>query len=123
MAKKSMVLRDEKRAKLVQRYAKKRQELKSIIASPKSRPEDKQTAQEKLQSLPRDSSPSRMRSRCAITAGRVATIRSLVCHAPSFESSRWQAKFLACARPAGKRISNPPGRYGQAANIKADRSE
>ena len=67
MAKKSMVLRDEKRAKLVQRYAKQRQELKAIIASPKSRPEDKQTAQQKLQSLPRDSSPSRMRSRCAIT--------------------------------------------------------
>jgi small subunit ribosomal protein S14 len=67
MAKKSMVLRDAKRAKLVQRYAKKRQELKAIIARPKSRPEDKLAAQDKLQSLPRDSSPSRMRSRCSIT--------------------------------------------------------
>lgn len=67
MAKKSMILRDTKRAKLVQRYAKKREELKAIIASPKSRPEDKQAALDKLQALPRDSSPSRMRSRCAIT--------------------------------------------------------
>jgi small subunit ribosomal protein S14 len=67
MAKKSMVLRDVKRAKLIQRYAKKRAELKATIASPKARPEDKQAAQEKLQSLPRDSSPSRLRSRCAIT--------------------------------------------------------
>jgi small subunit ribosomal protein S14 len=67
MAKKSMVLRDVKRAKLVQKYAKKRGALKAIIADPKARPEDKQTAQDKLQSLPRDSSPSRMRSRCAIT--------------------------------------------------------
>jgi small subunit ribosomal protein S14 len=67
MAKKSMVLRDIKRAKLIQQYAKKRAELKAIIASPKARPEDKQSAQEKLQSLPRDSSPSRLRSRCAIT--------------------------------------------------------
>jgi len=67
MAKKSMVIRDVKRAKLVQQYAKKRLALKTIIASPKSRPDDKQAAMDKLQSLPRDSSPSRMRSRCAIT--------------------------------------------------------
>jgi small subunit ribosomal protein S14 len=67
MAKKSMVLRDVKRAKMVQQYAKKRQALKAIISNPKARPDDKQAAIDKLQSLPRDSSPSRMRSRCAIT--------------------------------------------------------
>lgn len=67
MAKKSMVLRDAKRARLVQKYAKKRNALKAIIASPKARPDDKQAAVDKLQTLPRDSSPSRMRSRCSIT--------------------------------------------------------
>lgn len=67
MAKKSMVLRDVKRAKLVQKYAKKRASLKAIIANPKARPDDKQSAVDKLQSLPRDSSASRMRSRCSIT--------------------------------------------------------
>jgi small subunit ribosomal protein S14 len=67
MAKKSMVLRDEKRARLVRQYAKKRAELKRIIASPKASPGEKQAAQAKLQSLPRDSSPSRVRNRCAIT--------------------------------------------------------
>ncbi|MDH5255624.1 MAG: 30S ribosomal protein S14 [Gammaproteobacteria bacterium] len=67
MAKKSMVLRDAKRARLVQKYAKKRTALKAIIANPKARPDDKQAAVDKLQSLPRDSSPSRMRSRCSIT--------------------------------------------------------
>ena len=67
MAKKSMVLRDVKRARLVQKYAKKRTALKAIIANPKARPDDKQAAVDKLQSLPRDSSPSRMRSRCSIT--------------------------------------------------------
>ena len=67
MAKKSMVLRDVKRAKLVQQYAKKRKALKTIIANPKARPDDKQAAMDKLQALPRDSSPSRMRSRCSIT--------------------------------------------------------
>ena len=67
MAKKSMIIRDERRAKLVQKYAKKRQALKATIIDPKARPEDRQSAMDKLQSLPRDSSPSRMRSRCAIT--------------------------------------------------------
>ena len=67
MAKKSMVLRDAKRTRLVQKYAKKRAALKAIIASPKARPDDKQAAVDKLQSLPRDSSPSRQRSRCSIT--------------------------------------------------------
>ncbi len=67
MAKKSMVLRDAKRARLVQKYAKKRAALKAVIASPKSSLDDKQAAVDKLQTLPRDSSPSRMRSRCQIT--------------------------------------------------------
>lgn len=67
MAKKSMVLRDAKRAKLVRQYAKKRQALKAIIADPKAGPDDKQAAVDKLQSLPRDSSPSRLSSRCSIT--------------------------------------------------------
>lgn len=67
MAKKSMVLRNEKRARTVQRYAKKRAELKSVLESSRSTPDQKQVAREKLQALPRDSSPSRVRNRCAIT--------------------------------------------------------
>lgn len=62
-----MVLRDVKRAKLVRKYAKKRQDLKAVIANSKAKPDEKKVAIEKLQSLPRDSSPSRMRNRCAIT--------------------------------------------------------
>jgi small subunit ribosomal protein S14 len=67
MAKKSMVLRDERRLKTVQRFAKKRAELKATIQSPASSDEQRQEALLKLQSLPRDASPSRLRSRCAIT--------------------------------------------------------
>ena len=67
MAKKSMILRDAKRAKLVKQYAARRAALKKIIASPKASVEERMAAQQKLQSLPRDSSPSRMRNRCAIT--------------------------------------------------------
>jgi small subunit ribosomal protein S14 len=67
MAKKSMVLREEKRLEVVQRYAKKRAELKRIIQSPTSSDEQRQQALHKLQALPRDASPIRLRSRCAIT--------------------------------------------------------
>lgn len=67
MAKVSMVAREDKRARLVKKYAAKRAELKAIVASVDASPEDKMAAQEKLQSLPRDSSPVRKRNRCRVT--------------------------------------------------------
>lgn len=62
-----MVQRELKRAKLVAKHAKKRAELKATIRSVKSSDEERAAAQAKLNSLPRDSSPSRQRNRCAIT--------------------------------------------------------
>jgi small subunit ribosomal protein S14 len=67
MAKKSMVNRDLKRAKLVKKYAARRAELKKIIISEEATYDEKMDAQAKLQKLPRDSSPVRLRSRCALT--------------------------------------------------------
>ena len=67
MAKKSMIERELKRNKLVKRYAAKRNALKEIIRNVNSSDEDRLTAQAKLNALPRDSSPSRLRNRCAIT--------------------------------------------------------
>lgn len=67
MAKTSMIMREKKRAKLVKKYAVKRTALKEIIHNINTSDEDRAVAQEKLNSLPRDSSPSRQRSRCAIT--------------------------------------------------------
>ena len=67
MAKTSMIMRELKREKLVARYAKKRTELKAIIRNINSSDEERSAAQLKLNSLPRDSSPSRQRTRCAIT--------------------------------------------------------
>ena len=67
MAKKSMIQRELKRAKLVARQADKRAKLKAIIRSVNSSDEERQAAQAKLNKLPRDGSPSRMRNRCAIT--------------------------------------------------------
>ena len=67
MAKKSMIQRELKRAKLVARHAEKRANLKAIIRSVNSSDEERQAAQAKLNKLPRDGSPSRKRNRCAIT--------------------------------------------------------
>lgn len=67
MAKKSMIERELKRAKLVKRYAAKRKAIKEVIRNVNSSDEDRLAAQAKLNALPRDSSPSRKRSRCAIT--------------------------------------------------------
>jgi len=67
MAKKSMLERERKRVKMVQRFAKKRAELKKIISSASSSDEERTEALAKLQKLPRNASPSRLRNRCAIT--------------------------------------------------------
>ena len=67
MAKTSMIERDRKRAKTVDKYAKKREELKAIIGNPKYTFEETMEAQQKLQKLPRNASPSRQRNRCRIT--------------------------------------------------------
>jgi small subunit ribosomal protein S14 len=67
MAKTSMKAREEKRTRLVSRYAAKRVELKSIINNINSSDDEKWEAQVKLQKLPRDASPTRQRKRCQVT--------------------------------------------------------
>jgi small subunit ribosomal protein S14 len=67
MAKKSMIAREAKRTATVKRYATKRAEYRRVIRSPASTDDERETAQIKLQGLPRDASPVRQRNRCAIT--------------------------------------------------------
>lgn len=67
MAKKSMVAREVKRAKLVARYAQKRTALKATISDVNTTDEARWEAILKLQQLPRDSSPARQHNRCRIT--------------------------------------------------------
>jgi small subunit ribosomal protein S14 len=64
MAKKSMIARENKRAKTVAKYANKRTELKAIINSPASSAEQVDEAVLKLQKMPRDASPTRRQRRC-----------------------------------------------------------
>ena len=67
MAKKSMIARELKRKKTVEKYAAKRAELKAIIADPNASEDERWEAQVKLQKLPRDSSPVRKQRRCRQT--------------------------------------------------------
>mgnify|MGYP000907669473 FL=1 len=67
MAKTSMIAREDKRTKLVARYAEKRAALKAIINSTTASDDEKWEAQIKLQKIPRDASPVRQMRRCEIT--------------------------------------------------------
>jgi small subunit ribosomal protein S14 len=67
MAKLSLINREEKRRVLVKKYAKKRVALNAIINNTKMSDEDRYAARLKLQQLPRNANPTRLRNRCAIT--------------------------------------------------------
>jgi len=67
MAKTSMIVRDQRRRKTVERYAARRAELKKQARDPKRSLEERREALAAIQKLPRDSSPSRIRNRCNLT--------------------------------------------------------
>lgn len=67
MAKKSVVQRNLKRQRLVEKYATKRAELKKILANSEISDTEFFEAQKKMARLPRNSSPTRVSNRCAIT--------------------------------------------------------
>ena len=67
MAKESMKMRDIKRAKLIKKYAEKRDALRATMKDVNASIKDKMAAQAVLQKLPRDSSPTRLTLRCALT--------------------------------------------------------
>lgn len=67
MAKTSMINRELKRIKLTKKFATKRAALKEVITDEKRSHEERDEARIKLQKLPRDSSPSRIRNRCRLT--------------------------------------------------------
>lgn len=67
MAKKSMVARENKRARTVAKYAAKRAKLKETIADVNATDDVRWEAQIALQKLPRNASPVRQQRRCQIT--------------------------------------------------------
>ncbi len=69
MAKLAVKLRDQKRRKTVEKFKARRAALLEIIYDSRASEEAKEEARMKLQKLPRDASPVRLRNRCALTAG------------------------------------------------------
>lgn len=67
MPKTSAIERNKKRTKLAAKYAAKRAELKAILVNPATTDEEFYAAQKKLQKLPRNASPVRIRNRCSLS--------------------------------------------------------
>jgi small subunit ribosomal protein S14 len=67
MPKTSAIERNKKRIKLVAKYAKQRAELKATLANPASTDEEFFAAQKKMQKMPRNASPVRIRNRCSMS--------------------------------------------------------
>jgi small subunit ribosomal protein S14 len=75
MAKKSMVAREVKRAKIAAKYAARRAALKAIIDDRSANGEAVDEALRKLQALPRDASPTRQQRRCRVSGRPHAVYR------------------------------------------------
>ena len=101
MAKLSAVVKNERRKKLVAKYAEQRAALKETIRNPNSTQEQVAEAYRKLRKLPRDSSPTRVVNRCEITGRPRAVYRrfglsriafrelALGGHIPGVKKSSW----------------------------------
>ena len=75
MAKLSILQRQEKREKLVAKYAKKYAELKAVSNDAKLSDEERYAARLQLQKLPRKANPTRLRNRCVLTGRGRGTFR------------------------------------------------
>jgi small subunit ribosomal protein S14 len=67
MAKLSLINRQHKREKLVAKFAKRRAALQAVVDNPKASDEDRYEARLKIQQLPRNANPTRLRNRCSLT--------------------------------------------------------
>lgn len=76
MAKLSLIQREEKREKLVAKFAKKYAEFKAISNDAKKSDEERYLARLELQKLPRNANPTRLRNRCGLTGRPRGTFRT-----------------------------------------------
>jgi small subunit ribosomal protein S14 len=93
MAKKSAIQRNLKRVRMIEKYAKKRKELKAILANPDTPDEEFYTTQAKLAKLPKNSSPIRARNRCSVTGRPRAFIRKFGLSRITFRELATQGKI------------------------------
>ena len=77
MAKVSMIEREKKRRKLVDKYAAKREALKAQLKDPEASLSDRVKISMKLAKLPRNASPTRLHNRCEVSGRPKAYYRKL----------------------------------------------
>jgi small subunit ribosomal protein S14 len=75
LAKLSLINRAAKREALVKKFDAKRKELKAVITDQTRSMEERMEAQRKLQGLPRNANPTRLRNRCKLTGRPRGTFR------------------------------------------------
>ena len=75
MAKKSKVVKNQKRIACAAKYYEKRMELKKILSNPEADPAERMAAVRKLRSLPLDANPNRIMNRCSVTGRPHAVYR------------------------------------------------
>ena len=75
MAKMALINREQKRRDTVKKFAAKRAELLAAISNVKLSDEERAAARLRLQALPRNASPVRLRNRCALTGRPRCTFR------------------------------------------------
>ena len=93
MAKTSAIYRQKKREKLVRRFAAKRAELKRRAKDSSLSPEERMAAREKLATLPRNSSPVRLRTRCMVTGRPRAVYKKLMLSRIAFRELALEGKL------------------------------
>jgi small subunit ribosomal protein S14 len=89
-----VINRGEKRRKTVEKYAKKRAELMAVMNDQSLSVEDRFEARLKVQALPRNASPVRLRNRCALTGRPRGVFASSVWVVASFATSSCKVKSL-----------------------------
>jgi small subunit ribosomal protein S14 len=75
MAKTSKIVRNAQRRELIDRHAAKRKDLRAKIKNPLTSQDEREAAYAAIRKLPRDSSPTRYRNRCAMTGRPRAYLR------------------------------------------------
>ncbi len=84
MAKTSQILRDQKRVKLIAKYAEKRAELRKILNSQTASIDEKLEAQNEFAKLPRNSCPTRLNRRCKVSGRSRSYYRKFGCSRIAF---------------------------------------
>lgn len=103
MAKKSKIAKNEQRKRTVAKYAERRHVLLATIKSPQASAADKAEARRELDRMPRDASPTRVRSRGGTTGRPRGVLTQFQLDRIAFREKALNGGCPGSGRPAGSR--------------------